>query len=144
MRQQNKQFYAKLIVFTCILIVGIILIVWVDTPENFGHTGHGYLTMIVGIFIFLGVLILIHGLIVLLRPEQLKNPEKVSNKIKQGFGWLVFGIVVLIIVTLVYILVSLTFLIGNIIAFLIPILLIIYSIWKKHYWSAYLKAIDSE
>ena len=58
MSQKNKQFYPKLIVFIIILIVGIILIQF-DTPENFGHTGHGYLTLIVGLIIFLGAMIII-------------------------------------------------------------------------------------
>ena len=97
MIQKNKQFYAKLIVFTCILIVGIILIVWVDTPENFGHTGVGYLTMIVGIFIFLGVLILIHGLIVLLRPERQKekNPKKVRNRL------IIIAVFIIVVISIV-------------------------------------------
>ncbi|MFW9948314.1 MAG: hypothetical protein ACFFDX_15920 [Candidatus Odinarchaeota archaeon] len=43
-----------------------------------GTQGVDYLTMIVGIFIFLGVLTLIHGLIVLLHPERQK--EKKSQK----------------------------------------------------------------
>ena len=58
MSQKNKQFYPKLIVFIIILIVGIILIQF-DTPENFGHTGHGSLTLIVGLIIFLGAMIII-------------------------------------------------------------------------------------
>jgi len=98
MSHKNKQFYAKLIVFISILIVGIILIVWVDTPDNFGHTGHGYLTMIVGIFIFLGVLILIHGIIVLQRPERQK--EKDPEKVKRNR----LIIIVVFIILIIYIL----------------------------------------
>ena len=75
MSQKNKQFYPKLIVFIIILIFGIILIQF-DTPENFGHTGHGFLTLIVGLIIFLGAMILI---VILLRyaKRQIQNREQI-------------------------------------------------------------------
>ena len=95
MRQKNKQFYAKLIVFICILIVGLVLIQF-DTAENFGYTGRGYLTTIVVLFICLGALLLLHGLIVLLRSERQK--EKTPEKVRRNRLILIAVFIILIII----------------------------------------------
>jgi hypothetical protein len=69
----------------CILIVGITLIQF-DTPENFGHTGHGFLTLIVGLIIFLGAMIL-NGLIMRSAKRQI-----------QYKGQIIVGLIALLIV----------------------------------------------
>ena len=77
MMQKNKQFYIKLIVFICILIVGIILIL-VDNliikvtllGDATYNSAYGYLTIVAGFIIFLGVMIIIRGLLLLRRARQ--------------------------------------------------------------------------
>jgi hypothetical protein len=74
MIKKNKQFSTKLIVFICILILGIILIL-VDNlivkPRT--YSGYGYLTIVAGFIIFLGVMMIIRGLILLRRARLQEN-----------------------------------------------------------------------
>jgi len=72
---KNKQFSTKLIVFICILIVGIILILvdFLIVRPTLGHFSSGYLTLIAGFIIFLGVMMMIRGLLLLRRARRQEN-----------------------------------------------------------------------